>query len=42
MVLIPQARVLITLDDTGRFMFLNHKGVLSDITELPYCSVLTV
>lgn len=37
MVLIPHAGVLITPGDTGRFMFLNHKGVLSDITELPNC-----
>ena len=41
-VLIPQAGVLMTLGDTGRFMSLNHRGVLSDITELPNCSGLTV
>lgn len=40
-VIIPCTGFLITPGNIGRFMFLNQKGVLSGITELPNCFVLT-
>lgn len=42
MALFPCEEVLVTPDNRGRFVFLNHKGLLSDIIELPNFFVLVV
>lgn len=42
MVLLPCEELLVTPDNRHRFMFLNHKGLVSDITELPNFFVLVV